>query len=1237
MIHWQYTPYIIPLLIAAAMCLALAFVAWRRRHAPGAAPFIWLMLAVAEWSLVYALQLSSANLEAKLLWAKFRYIGILSVPTAWLVFILQYTHRTERLTRRNLILLTIVPLIALLLVWTNELHRLIWTNVRLEESGSLLVWDASHGLGFWSHAAYSYLLILSGTFLLLQALARSPHLYRGQAGAMLVGALAPLIGNLLSTFDLVSFPLDLTPFGFTVAGLAAIWGSMRFRLLDIVPVARDAIIESIGDGVIVLDAQSRIVDLNPPAQRILGLSASDALGLPVTEVLADYTDLVERQHDTPPTHTEIALWIEPGDDTLSKGKVQRFYDLRISPLNDRHGRFIGRVIVLHDITARKQVEVSLDAQKQLFDNLVAVARVTAEQPTLEATLQHTLDMAASLTAAEYGSLFLFDEAGGVTHSIVALGEVKPDDLQDRVRRVMDKGLAGWVARHRETALVPDTSKDERWLPTPPESPYIARSALAVPIISGSILLGVLTLTHSVPGHFSAGDVKLWQVAVDQVALTLRNAQSFDAQRRMADRQMTLSEVLTAEGRHLDPQASARAAVETIAQLTGWPGVAVLMPDDSMAHLVVQAAAGTLSDAEGQHVPIDQGIVGRAFGMAQAQHVPDTSAAQGHMGEFPTARCELAIPLRIGERALGVLDLQSDQRNAFSADDVLLAESLAEAIALALENAGLYREARQSAAELSALYTITRMASRSLVLENVLSRALSSVLLLLGFDAGLVALTDPDDGQLRLVAEQGLPSMLSQRLRQSGMQDMLSAHVHHQRETLVINGFEQETPEALSHQVKEMAALGLRACFCIPLLHQDESLGAVELFVHRPRRFSSSEKALLDTISRQIATAVANARLFQAVADQSGRLEALIESSRDGIVLVGLDQQVLLINAPAHELLQLPDEPESWVGQSIQKALLSLRHRAPDVVRTGLAEMRRVQEGDEPPGEGEYEVPPHHIHWLNLPVLAGSIPVGRLLVFRDITKERELDQLRDDLVHTMVHDLRNPLTAIFMSLQLLDEPQADNLVPSQRMMLEMALTSSQKMLRLINNILDVSRLEGGRMPLERAPILLPDLVTKTLHGQSLLAQQKGLTLDSDVPLTLPPVWADASSIERVLENLIGNAIKFTPSGGLVKIMAETVDGQDAQDAEVSEVRVSVSDTGRGIPPELQSRLFQKFATGGQHESGSGLGLAYCKLVLEAHGGDIWAESEPGQGTTFTFTLPIAQESQTAKVVAQMKFS
>jgi len=251
--------------------------------------------------------------------------------------------------------------------------------------------------------------------------------------------------------------------------------------------------------------------------------------------------------------------------------------------------------------------------------------------------------------------------------------------------------------------------------------------------------------------------------------------------------------------------------------------------------------------------------------------------------------------------------------------------------------------------------------------------------------------------------------------------------------------------------------------------------------------------------------------------------------------------------------------------------------------------------------------------------------------------KRLEKTRDDLTRTMVHDLRNPLSIIHASLASLMAGNRDAFSDDQREMLEIASLGTQRMVKLVNNILDVSRLESGQMPLDYQPISLPKLIAETLHAQSLLADFKNITLDQTIPADLPPVEADIDLIGRVLQNLVDNALKFTPEGGRVAVSVAvdeplSIDRQRAKRRLAREnlkdfppgeppfVSISVTDNGPGISPELQERLFQKFVAGSHKEKGSGLGLTFCKLVVEAHGGRIRFSSLPDQETTFTFTLP-----------------
>jgi PAS domain S-box-containing protein len=398
------------------------------------------------------------------------------------------------------------------------------------------------------------------------------------------------------------------------------------------------------------------------------------------------------------------------------------------------------------------------------------------------------------------------------------------------------------------------------------------------------------------------------------------------------------------------------------------------------------------------------------------------------------------------------------------------------------------------------------------------------------------------------------------------------------------------------------------------VRQDGSIFWGALSVTAIRNAAGSFEASLGIISDITERKAAEANRQQLTAE----LRGVIDASRDGILMIALDGRLSVVNSVALRLLNLAGRPGDWRGQSAAALLRTLRRTAPEAARAGVAEFRQLrQRHDQQPLPRQVEVLGHTLLLQLLPVQTGDQPLGWLLVLRDLTEEYAIEQMREDMRHTMVHDLRNPLTGIATSLDVLvDEPEL--LQPHQLQLLQIARRNSQRMINLVNDILDVSRLESGQMPLNLQRWPLPDLIEDALQVQQVLAQDRQITLENHVSSELPLVIADEGLIRRVLQNLVGNAVKFTPPGGRVMLTAELTTMTSAQPI----VLISVHDTGRGIPPEIQSQLFQKFVTGSQKGRGSGLGLAFCKLAVEAHGQQIWADSLPGHGTVFTFTLAAA---------------
>jgi PAS domain S-box-containing protein len=530
MMHWQYTPYVLPLVIAAGLSAALALFVWRHRSAPGAKVLVLLMLAAAEWSLGYGLELVSADLPTKLFWGKVAYLGIAIVPTAWLAFALQYTGREKWLTRRNLVLLVIEPSVTLLLAWTNDLHGLIYSDIRLDTSGPFSMLDLTFGVGSWVDVVYAYLLLALGALLLIQAIIRSPRLYRRQVGILLIGASAPLVAEILSISGLIPSPhLDLTPFAFTLSGLAAAWSFFHYRLLDIVPVAHDAVVKGMSDSVILLDAQNRIVDLNPAAQQIIGCPASEAIGQPAAQVLSDRPDLVERYRDVTEAQAEIVL---------GEGEAQRTYDLRISPLHDRRNHLTGRLVVLRDITERKQAEESLRQRTAHLEALRQVGLEITAKLDLDTLLHSIVSRAIELLGGTEGGLYLYRPDRDVLEWAVTIG---PNMAPIGTVLHRGEGLSGRVWETGEPLIVDDYQHWEGHAAVYEGHPWAA--VVGVPVHWGKEFLGVLDVLADSPRTFSPADAELLSLFATQAAIAIVNARLYkQAQQDAETKAMLLREV-----------------------------------------------------------------------------------------------------------------------------------------------------------------------------------------------------------------------------------------------------------------------------------------------------------------------------------------------------------------------------------------------------------------------------------------------------------------------------------------------------------------------------------------------------------------------------------------------------------------------------------------------------------------------------------------------------------------------
>ncbi len=407
---------------------------------------------------------------------------------------------------------------------------------------------------------------------------------------------------------------------------------------------------------------------------------------------------------------------------------------------------------------------------------------------------------------------------------------------------------------------------------------------------------------------------------------------------------------------------------------------------------------------------------------------------------------------------------------------------------------------------------------------------------------------------------------------------------------------------------------------MPMTLGGQFLGVVEICASQPEHvFAERQVALCHAIINQAAIALSYSRLYQRTDVERGRLRAILEASHEGIVLISPEATLLDLNGAACRLLRLAGEPEDWVGRSVLALVYYLHRLSPAAARFALSELRRIQKDSALPGRGDFDLggaAPVFLRYSIYPVQASSLQTtGWVLVLHDVTEERELARTRDDLTHMLVHDLRSPLTAIISTVNLL----GGGVAHGQDNMLEIVQRNSERMLDMVDTILDIARLETGQIHLNWQPVSVNALYEKVVSELTPTANERSITLSVAAASELPLVQADSKLVERVVNNLVNNALKFTSPGETITLDAQ-VQGRF--------LALSVADSGAGIEPDLRDRLFQKFVTGKQAGRGSGLGLAFCKLVVEAHGGHIGVESPApglpasrGPGSVFAFTLPL----------------
>jgi PAS domain S-box-containing protein len=606
---------------------------------------------------------------------------------------------------------------------------------------------------------------------------------------------------------------------------------------------------------------------------------------------------------------------------------------------------------------------------------------------------------------------------------------------------------------------------------------------------------------------------------------------------------------------------------------------------------------------------------------KAALVPDTSKDQRWLRRADDsidksgAKSAICVPLMARERLVGVLTLVHPVPNAFNQQHLELMQAIADQASVAVLNARLYTESQRTARVMTVLAEGAAAINTSLAMPDVWRRVLNQTLQALQVETVALALIDNASKDLAFHAAAGHNSgNIPGRHIPSG-QGLAGLVVNNGR-GLVVPAVKQD---ARYSAVDNFGEIEMRAVAIAPIQSQGKVIGVLMAINPISGAFDPDALLVMTGFGSLAGTTIQNAQFLGRLQKAHQRYRELFEDSVDPIVITDLEGKVLEVNRQAVSL-------SGYNAENMRAMNIEQLHEVKwnktglnfDILKQsgecGYESVLLQQNGETRP----IEVHAHRVEFGE----ADSVQ----WILRDITERKELDALRDDMIAMIYHDLRSPLGNIVSSLELMD-----GMLPSDetlRTMLNIARNSTGRIQRLVNSLLDINRLESGQQILDQNAIDPLLLIRESLRDVEPAAAGRHQTLENKASSVLPLIWVDVDMIHRVFINLLENAIKYTPSGGRVEIGAQTNSG--------TAVKFWVRDNGPGISAADRERIFEKFTrlrSRGASPSGLGVGLAFCKLAVLGHGGQIWIESELDKGTTFWLTLPVAQKKGTGQLKRQ----
>ncbi len=829
------------------------------------------------------------------------------------------------------------------------------------------------------------------------------------------------------------------------------------------------------DAVLVFDDKDRLVHLNPAAEKALGTDLQAATGQPLSQLFANQKNLLELCQNT-----EILAEI-----TLNLAQGLSHYEAHVTTWTDRATRSSGRMVILHDITRR------LEAQNASRESQLMLKQSEEKYRYLVDNIAEiilTLDLNGVITyispAVERNTGYTVDELIGRSFRDL----IHPDDIAT-MEANLALALEGQVKIIEVRAL--NTDGDVRFIRT-----YIQ------PISQNGEETGLLALVldftemHQVEAALErrASQLSILKTIGEQIAANIELANVLDS------------------------------AAQLIQENFGYYHVAIFTPDREEGELIMRSSSGAFSDMypEYHHMDFGHGIVGWSAKHKTMLLANDVRHEKRYANLFPEriqTRSELAVPILIGDMLAGVLDVQSPQINAFDDNDVRVIKTVADQIAIAMENARLYEALRRQLKERERKEKMLRIQRDLLIRLNaaksqqeILQTAVGILAEVMGASQLTVWWVEEQYQMMLAVCrlkefqdKQNVPVPLNQGITgwtvKSGQPTLIG--------DLRREGYQPGlSPESLS-------------LLCVPLMSYGRAIGAISLESPRVNAFSRDDLRLLTSLASSLVVLIERARLFE----------------------------------------------------EVEHARAELEQRAEEL----------------------------------------EIANAQLL---------EMDRLKSHFLANLSHELRTPLNSIIGFSEVLSDELVGSLNEEHEEFLADILNSGRHLLKLINDLLDFSKMEAGGMALEPVSFNVESLFDDLRITLTPMVEKKQQKLHFQYDKNLPPLYADQTRIKQVFLNLLSNANKFTPAQGHIITTCEKFDQ--------SQLKFVVQDNGIGIRPEDQAMIFEEFrqvdGSMTREVPGTGLGLAISKSIIEMHGGQIWVESDLGKGAAFHVILPFESQAR-----------